>query len=344
MITRLVLSLCAFLVSMTVQANDAVNVLVYHHVANDTPASTTISPSGFREHLQLLRDNDFTVVPLGDAVAALRGDTDIVLPEKAVAITFDDAYENIHTNAFPLLKEFDVPFTVFVATDPIDQGFQQMMSWDQLRDLQDWGATITNHSRDHDYMIRHSPLDEAWLQSMLDNIKHAQQRLTQELGDTVPRWFAYPYGEYNETLKQALLDQGYVAFAQHSGGMTANSDWGALPRFAAAGVYANPETLITKLNSQPMPVNRATLPDMLTSETRPGVTVELTDASDMSRSLNCFVDSQWVDAEWLDETRFRVIAPAALSDGRHRFNCTSQARSGSFFYWFSQPWLVQTGR
>ncbi|HET8902777.1 MAG TPA: polysaccharide deacetylase family protein [Saccharospirillum sp.] len=344
MIKRLIATLTVALSSFTAHATDSVNILVYHHVANDTPASTTISPAGFREHLQLLRDNDFTVVSLEDALAALRGDADVNLPEKAVALTFDDAYENIHTNAFPLLKEFDVPFTVFVATDPIDQNFQEMMSWDQLRDLQEWGATITNHSRDHDYMVRHSPLDDDWLESMVKNVNYAQNRLTNELGDTVPRWFAYPYGEYNKALKQALLDEGYVAFAQHSGGISANSDWGALPRFAAAGVYANPETLLTKLNSKPMPVNREALPDMLTSETRPSVTVEVTDMSDMSRSLNCFVDGSWVEAEWMADTRFRVTAPEALSDGRHRFNCTSQARSGSFFYWFSQPWLVQTDR
>lgn len=344
MIKRLIATLTVALSSLTAHATDSVNILVYHHVANDTPASTTISPAGFREHLQLLRDNDFTVVSLEDALAALWGDADVDLPEKAVALTFDDAYENIHTNAFPLLKEFDVPFTVFVATDPIDQNFQEMMSWDQLRDLQEWGATITNHSRDHDYMVRHSPLDDDWLESMVKNVKYAQNRLTNELGDEVPRWFAYPYGEYNEALKQALLDEGYISFAQHSGGMSANSDWGAIPRFAAAGVYANPETLLTKLNSKPMPVNREALPDMLTSETRPSVTVEVTDTSDMGRGLNCFVDSSWVEAEWLDDTRFRVTAPEALSDGRHRFNCTSQARSGSFFYWFSQPWLVQTDR
>lgn len=344
MIKRLLATMVAVLFSITVHATDSVNILVYHHVANDTPASTTISPSGFREHLQLLHDNDITVVSLEDALAALRGDGGTVLPEKAVAITFDDAYENIYTNAFPLLKEFDVPFTVFVATDPIDQNFQEMMSWDQLRALQDWGATITNHSRDHDYMVRHSTLDDDWLQAMVDNVKYAQNRLINELGETVPRWFAYPYGEYNEALKQALLDEGYISFAQHSGGMSADSDWGAIPRFAAAGVYANPKTLITKIKSRPMPVNREALPDMPTSETRPSVTVEVTDTSDMSRALNCFVDSAWVEAEWLDDTRFRVTAPEALSDGRHRFNCTSKAHSGSFFYWFSQPWLVQTDR
>jgi peptidoglycan/xylan/chitin deacetylase (PgdA/CDA1 family) len=344
MYKRLLLALTLTLLALAAKAGDSVNILVYHHVANDTPASTTISPEGFRGHLELLRDNGFTVVSLTDALSTLQGDNPADLPDKAVAITFDDAYENIHTNAFPMLREFDFPFTVFVATDPIDQGFQEMMNWDQLRDLQEWGATITNHSRDHDYMVRHSPLDDDWLEAMLDNVSHAQQRLTDELGDSVPRWFAYPYGEYNESLRDALVDEGYIAFAQHSGGMDASSDFGAVPRFAAAGVYANPETLITKLNSKPMPVNRDALPDMLTDDTRPSVTVELTDTSDMGRGLNCFVNSGWVDAVWEDDVRFTVTADSSLSDGRHRFNCTSKARSGNFFYWFSQPWLIQTDR
>jgi peptidoglycan/xylan/chitin deacetylase (PgdA/CDA1 family) len=341
---RLLLALTLALFALVAKAGDSVNILVYHHVANGTPASTTISPEGFRGHLELLRDNGFTVVSLVDALATLQGSNPDDLPDKAVAITFDDAYENIHTNAFPMLREFDFPFTVFVATDPIDQGFQEMMNWDQLRDLQEWGATITNHSRDHDYMVRHSPLDEDWLEAMLDNVGHAQQRLTDELGDSVPRWFAYPYGEYNERLRDALVNEGYIAFAQHSGGMDASSDFGALPRFAAAGVYANPETLITKINSKPMPVNLDALPDMLTDNTKPSVTVELTDTSDMGRGLNCFVNGSWVDAQWEGDTRFTVTAEDALSDGRHRFNCTSQARSGDFFYWFSQPWLIQTDR
>ncbi|MFG1498497.1 polysaccharide deacetylase family protein [Saccharospirillum sp. HFRX-1] len=314
------------------------NILVYHHVAEDTPASTTVSPATFREHLQYLRDNNHPVIAMQTALDAVRNNEE--LPDGAVVITFDDAFRNIYSNAFPLLQEFDAPFTIFAATDPIDQGFNDMLSWDQLREMQDWGATIANHSRDHDYMVRHSPRDNAWRETMAKNIRHAQQRLEAELGDEIPRWFAYPYGEYSEGLKSILQNENFVGFAQHSGGVYSGSDFLALPRFAAAGNYARLETLSTKLNSHPMPIDLASIPDMPTTESQPSMTVRVDDTSDMSRALNCFVDSSWQDAQWIDDQQFSLSAPEPLSTGRHRFNCTAQARSGDFFYWYSQPWLV----
>ncbi|GGX38290.1 polysaccharide deacetylase family protein [Saccharospirillum salsuginis] len=317
------------------------NVLVYHHVATDTPASTTISPERFREHLTLLRDEGFSVVSIEEALAAVRGEGSANLPEKAVVLTFDDAYGNIYDNAFPMLKEFDYPFTIFVATDPVDQGFNEMLTWDELQSLQDWGVTIANHTRDHDYLVRHHPRDDAWLTSVRENIQHAQQRLESELTGDIPKLFAYPYGEYNAALKELLADEGYIGFAQHSGGIYSGSDFHALPRFAAAGIYANPETLLTKLNSHPMPVNYDTVPDMLIHDPTPSMTIEVTRPDDMSRSLNCFINGNWQDAEWENESRFSLAAPDPLSEGRHRFNCTAQARDGDFFYWYSQPWLIQ---
>ncbi|WP_108125212.1 polysaccharide deacetylase family protein [Saccharospirillum mangrovi] len=314
------------------------NILVYHHVAEDTPASTSVSPATFRQHLTYLRDNGHPVIALKTALDAVRNDE--ALPDGAVVITFDDAFKNIYTNAFPLLQEFNAPFTIFAATDPIDQGFNDMLSWDQLREMQAWGATVANHSRDHGYLVRHSPRDNAWREQMAASIRHAQQRLETELGDEVPRWFAYPYGEYSEGLKSILQNENYIGFAQHSGGVYRGSDFYALPRFAAAGVYSRLETLGTKLDSHPMPVNLASVPDMPTTDVQPSMTIRVDDTSDMSRLLNCFVDSAWQDARWIDDHQFQLSAPEPLSPGRHRFNCTAQARSGNFFYWYSQPWLV----
>lgn len=335
---RLFFSVLLTLVATSTLAQNHFNILVYHHVAEDTPASTSVSPATFREHLTYLRDNHHPVIALQDALDAVRNNQ--ALPEGALVITFDDAFVDIYDNAFPLLQEFDVPFTIFAATDPIDQGFNDMLSWEQLRQMQSWGASIANHSRDHGYLVRHSPRDSAWREQMAANIRHAQQRLEAELGDDIPRWFAYPYGEYSQGLKSILQHENYVGFAQHSGGVYAGSDFYALPRFAAAGNYARLETLSTKLDSHPMPVDLASIPDMLTTEAQPSMTIRVDDSSDMSRALNCFVDSRWQDAEWLDDQQFSLTAPQPLDSGRHRFNCTAQARSGNFFYWYSQPWLV----
>lgn len=319
-------------------ASGHVNILVYHHVSESTPASTSISPSAFRSHMQLLKDNGFTVVSLETAIKGITEETP--LPENAVAITFDDGYENIYLNGWPILKEYGYPFTVFVATDSIDESYSQMLSWDQLREMKDAGVSIANHSSDHGYLVRHRKFDDVWLNETLENLTDSQQRLSEELGQDIPKWFAYPYGEFNAPLADALKDLGYIAFAQHSGGAWKGSNMQAIPRFAAAGIYANPKTLLTKLQSRPMPVDESKLDDMVTKEARPELIAEVLDRGDMSPVLNCFVDGDWQDSSWLSEQSFRVQSDNALSEGRHRYNCTSKSKTGNFYYWFSKPWLI----
>src|SRR6056297_2355727 len=94
-------------------------ILMYHHVAGDTPASTSVTPTQFRRHLDFIEDNDFDVVPLQALLDAVySGDS---VPLNAVAITFDDAYVSVHSEALPELTSRGMPFTVFVATQAVDR-------------------------------------------------------------------------------------------------------------------------------------------------------------------------------------------------------------------------------
>lgn len=336
---RLLTTLAALLLATQLQAAEHLNILVYHHVSENTPASTSVSPAQFREHLQMLKDEGFTVVDLADALNKLQAGLSIT--DKAVAITFDDGYHNIYDNAWPLLKEFGYPFTLFVATDAIDQGFSDMMTWDQLRDLsKDDDVTIANHSTDHGYLVRHHRRDQRWLASTQANIESAQERLHAELGDEPPKWFAYPYGEFTNTLAERLKAMGYLGFAQHSGGVWSGTNFQAIPRFAAAGIYANPKTLLTKLQSQPMPVDESQLADMITDEPKPLLEATLVSRDDFGKALNCFIDGAWQDSTWTSDLSFQVQSTQSLNQGRHRYNCTAKAQSGDFYYWFSKPWLV----
>lgn len=332
----LLLALSAILQSAF--AADSFNILVYHHVSEETPASTSISPARFREHLQLIEDNGFQVVDLNEAITAVRNGDD--LPEGAVAITFDDGFNDIYTEGWPLLQEFNYPFTVFVSTDAVDDGLRGMLSWDQIREMHANGVTIANHTSDHDYLVRKRNYDQYWLDSVKNNISNAQTRLQQELGTPPPKWLAYPYGEYNLQLQQLIEQMGYIGFAQHSGGVWQGSDFLAIPRFAAAGIYSNPETLRVKLMSKPMPVVTESVAGMVTYSRLPVLTATISDTSDMSTVLNCFVDGSAVEVSWLSDTEFQVQTSSELSVGRHRYNCTSRSKSGSFYYWLSKPWLV----
>ena len=75
------------------------------------------------------------------------------LPDKAVVITFDDGYSSIFDTAFPMLKNYGFPFTLFLSTEPIDDGLSNYMNWDQIKQMSDAGVIIANHMVDHPYML-----------------------------------------------------------------------------------------------------------------------------------------------------------------------------------------------
>ena len=119
-------------------------ILQYHHVSAETPAVTSISPEKFKAHIETIITQGYQVMPLTTIVDGLKKGGN--LPDKAVAITFDDAYKNIFTHAFPILKKYRLPFTVFVATDYIAESSTQFLSWDELREMSINGAFIANHT------------------------------------------------------------------------------------------------------------------------------------------------------------------------------------------------------
>ncbi len=106
-------------------------VLAYHRVKRlaDDPQLLAVTPDRFDEQLAALTRR-FTPVSLDELVGAMRGDT---LPERAVAITFDDGYEDNLTHALPLLEKHDVPATVFVTSGTVAS--RSELWWDELERL-----------------------------------------------------------------------------------------------------------------------------------------------------------------------------------------------------------------
>lgn len=331
---RRLIGLFLILASSTVQAE--LVVLMYHHVAEDTPASTTVSPTQFDEHLQLIESLDMTVVDLVDAIEALKaGET---LPDKAVAITFDDAWRDIYDNAHPRLQARDWPYTVFVNTGPIDEGQNSAMTWDMLRTLDEAGVRILNHTTDHRHLVHEQFNNDQWLAQSLNSIDAAQARLEAELGPR-PKYLAYPYGEYNLALTDALAERGYTAFGQHSGAVSQQSNWQSIARFPAAGIYANPKTLRNKLLSVPFDFAQWPMPSPIVAEGDDlSLTLTFNDPIGFYKGFfQCFFDGEAYNPTW--DGRSASIALAGAGEyGRHRINCTAPAGEGRF-YWFSQPFL-----
>ena len=120
---------------------------MYHRFGEDTYPATNIRIEQFDAQLAHIRNRGYHVIPLEDLIAAFKDGKE--LPERAVVITIDDAYRSIYDVAHARLRQFDFPYTVFVATDAVDEGLPAYMSWDQMRELAAEGVTFANHGAAH---------------------------------------------------------------------------------------------------------------------------------------------------------------------------------------------------
>ena len=325
---------------MAASAQAGVATLAYHHVSTDTPPSTTTSPSLFRDQLDLIEELD--VEPLSLTPEHVRKTLDGGYAEsQRVALTFDDAYESIYTEAWPLLKEKGIPLTVFVLSGSVgDNGY---MTWDQLREMAEHElVTIGNHSLDHGTMLqRPDESAEEHAERIARELDRGAERIEEKIG-VETELYAHPYGEFSEPVLQALEERGWYGFAQHSGVIGEHSHPGAMPRFAVADAYGGIDALRDKLKARNFPVARAELPDPVISDNNPPLLDMTVPEGWDSGRLSCFASGEGMmdlKAETIaNGVRIQTRAQNPIEARRSRYNCTYPAGNGRF-YWLSQPWF-----
>jgi peptidoglycan/xylan/chitin deacetylase (PgdA/CDA1 family) len=174
-----------------------VMIATYHAVAQ--PASPVSTPvAQLESDLAGLVRAGFAFVSLGQCADWVAGR--IALPTRAVAITFDDAYESVVTLALPVLARFQVPATVFAIASRLGGDNRWPGQWPSiptmrladasgLRELVAGGLSIGAHS------WTHAPLPHVGEGDLDQEIIASADRLEQVVGVPVQH-FAYPYGAY----------------------------------------------------------------------------------------------------------------------------------------------------
>jgi len=323
-----------------IRAADSGVIVLYHHVATDTPPSTSISPTDFRKHLDYLRDNAYTVVPLDDLLQALHEGRPV--PEKAVAITFDDGYSSIYDTAFPMLQEYGFPFTLFLSTGPINDGLRNYMTWEQIEAMARSGVIIANHMVEHPYMLERDDdaTDQQWLAGLRSELLQAEADIKLHTGQS-HKLMAYPYGEFNKAIKDLLEEEGYWGLAQNSGAVNQSTDFLAIPRYPLASIYANLDTAITKFSSLAFNVKQLAPDTPVTSSHSPSVTLQFAPGDYKLEQINCFADSEPIPMHWVDRaTGLLELNPTASYSGRRwRYICTAPAPGSNRYYWYSMQWI-----
>jgi len=328
--------------SLTAQAkpsnsNASAVILMYHHFGDDTPKSTSVTLAQFEAHLEYLANQNFTVWPLSKLIR--HWETNQPVPDRTVVLTADDAYKSVYTEAYPRLKALGWSMTTFVNSEPIDRGFGNFMTWQQMREMQTDGFEFANHTHTHSKM---RPIEEETEAAMLERVRQeidtTQQRLDAELGaQNVPRLFAYPYGEYSESAANLIAEMGYVSVAQVSGAVDANMDRRALNRFPMAVNFAKIEDFRLKVNTRPLPLTSVTPWNPIVKDNPPSLTLEL---SEPVRQLNCFNSrGQALKMNWQTPTSLVIQSEQALRSPRDRYACTAPIGQGRW-YWFGHLWII----
>lgn len=205
-----------------VNLNAQVVVLCYHRFEEKPGREMVSTPADFEAQLQALKDNDIAVIPMEDFLAWRRGEKSI--PPKSAVITLDDGWLSGYTTAWPLLKKFDYPFTMFIYTDYVKGGAKaggQSISWEQLGEMRDAGVDIGSHTISHAGLnARKGKTEEQYREWLKAELIGSKEIIEQKLGIQV-KTIAYPYGLHNEVVREVVKEAGYeggfTVYGQHMG-------------------------------------------------------------------------------------------------------------------------------
>ncbi len=201
-------------------AAHAVPVLCYHRFG-DRDDGMMISARHFERQMRYLKDNGYQVVPLASLLEFLEGRQR--LPKKAVVLTIDDGHQSIYKIAYPILKKYAFPATVFIYSDYLGYGG---LTWPQIHEMsRDGLIDIQAHSKTHANLNKRLPGEShaAWLRRIEAEVEAPSNKL-REHADAPVIAYAYPYGETNEQVIDLLGKYDYLlGFTVFPGGNTAYS-------------------------------------------------------------------------------------------------------------------------
>ncbi len=339
-LSQSLLGLLACLFASVTLAGSA-KILLYHHVSGETPPATSVTPAAFDRHLALIEEAGYQVVPLQQIADALVNGGE--LESNWVAISFDDAYQSVLTEALPRLEARGWPVTVFVSTALVDKGYGGYLNWDQLRVLEARGVSIANHGVSHAHMVRVKTGEsyDEWRSRLTREVIDAQDRLETELKNPL-RLFAYPYGEFDKDIADLMISLGFVAFGQQSGPVGSTTNPYAIPRFPLGTGFDSVESLAEKLRTEHLILTDPPFPATLLEADAPAPTLILNVSKAGLRpgSMTCFVAGQpRTDVVW-DGGEIQVTARKTLPAGRHRYTCTAPHPSiRRAYYWHTHLWI-----
>lgn len=177
-------------------------ILMYHHI-DDNPEFTrrklSVTPENFERQVSFLLDRGYHFVTLDQAFEYVIREGHA--PLKTLVLTFDDGYRSFYTAAFPILKKYQIPASVYVINQDI--GKRGNLTNDMLKDLTRSGLVeIGAHTVNHK-ILSHLSESEQFFQ-----LAKSKQKLEELLKIPITT-VAYPFGKYNVSTTRLSENIGF---------------------------------------------------------------------------------------------------------------------------------------
>ncbi len=216
-----------------------VAVLGYHDFSEtERETAMRIRTSKFRSQMEVLRELGIAVIPMADFIAWKNGEKNI--PEKSAVITVDDGWKSVYTDAYPILKEFGYPFTIYLYKDYVDGGGKALTT-PMIQEMMRNGATIGSHSTTHPFpqtvKTYRKRGGEEYDKFLDDEMRESRRFLEQKFKQPVTT-YAYPGGYFTEEMLTKAEEVGYThLFTVQPGKVKRNLPDDILPRYVILGNY-----------------------------------------------------------------------------------------------------------
>lgn len=229
-------------------------VLCYHKVGLESAEGRwiNVAPATLAKHIEFFLRRGYGVLP-----AARIFDEGV---DRAISLTFDDAFSSMLENGMPVLEALQVPATIYAVSDRVGLtadwkgcSGEHLANWDELREAQKRGMEIGNHS------ATHASFGKLDFEGQVAEIRRCHERLVEE--GLNPATFCLPYGHYSKETSAAIKEAGYrVGFTVEKRQVSLADDGCLLPRFAMSygdsvvglmyKVFVRPKISRNKVNKQ----------------------------------------------------------------------------------------------
>ena len=308
--------------------------LMYHRFEENKYPSTNIKINDFKKHLKIIDENKITFVDPKKFEDELLNNK----RQRKILLTIDDGFSSFYEKAWPILKEREIPFILFVSTREI--GSFNYMTWDQIKEIaQENFVEIGNHSHSHEYLVEEN------IEIIKEDIEKSIKIFKDELGKNSD-FFSYPFGEYSLEFKELIKSLNFkYAFGQHSGVMDETKDFYELPRFPINEKYGEIKRFNFLMKTLPFKYQKI-LPNekyLLQSKNPPKVIIDFYENIKNLKSLTCYSNEgdRWrqSDIRFINSNSLQININEKFVGERGRINCSLRDPSG-FWRWLGIQFVV----